>query len=602
MNNMDKNTKQAPFRWQQKGLVAFVSAALLLSAYSFTQADNSKEEADDEFSIVVLPDTQYYTSEKNGGKSDMFPAQTAWITKNRVNEKIAYVIQLGDIVETGDKMPVEWERASKAMYALEAPLPGLPHGIPYGVVVGNHDQAKSQFPISGPTAYYNQYFGVSHFQGRPYYGGHYGNDNDSHYDLFSAAGMDFVVIHVEYDSFDEDMENTDNWVCSILEKYATRKAIIASHYIIENNKTAGTNEKGFARYGKQGERLYHRIKRYPNVFMALCGHVGANGEGYRQDFYAGHSIQTFLSDYQSRPNGGDGLMRLMTFSRKKDLIKVKTFSPFTGVEEKDSDSEFTRPWLHGTNSVRQLDYNNDRITELSFFNKGTWQIQGMKPVHFGKEGDIAIPADYNGDGQTDLAVFNAAGNKFSVQGGKEIQFGLTGDIPVPGDYDGDGFADIAVYRPSNNTWYIKDIQEEKFGTKDGIPVPADYDGDGQTDLAIFRTSNALWQIARLGNVPFGKPGDIPVPGDYDGDGRAEMAVYRPTTREWIIDKMKAPIQLGQTGDIPAPGNYLGDGKMHPAVYRNGKLILTDKIIEMPGAGNGNELLNLPYAIRQAFFK
>ncbi len=71
-----------------------------------------------------------------------------------------------------------------------------------------------------------------------------------------------------------------------------------------------------------------------------------------QDFYAGKSIQTFLSDYQSRPEGGSGLMRIMTFSKKKDLIRVRTFSPYTGVEEKDGDSEFTRPWLYGTNSVR----------------------------------------------------------------------------------------------------------------------------------------------------------------------------------------------------------------------------------------------------------
>ncbi|WP_207425016.1 metallophosphoesterase [Pedobacter sp. SYSU D00535] len=563
-------------------------------------ADTAKEKK--EFSIAVIPDTQYNTKESQGGSNALFTAQTDWIVKNREKENIVYVIHVGDIVDDGDSKPEQWDNAVKALYRLEKPQPGLPYGIPYGLAVGNHDQSPSQFAVTGNTYYFNKYFGVEHFKNRPWYGGNYKNDNDSHYDLFSAGGSDFIVIYIEYDAFDEDQENMNNWAAGLLDKYSDRKAIVVSHYIIGFNKVPGTNLGGEAQFGKQGKRLYDRLKTKPNLFMMLCGHVGDNGEGYRQDTYAGKTVKTFLADYQSRPRGGNGLMRLMKFSPEKDLISVQTLSPDLGTYERDGDSEFVKPWLRESSASRIYDFNNDGKSEIAFYQAGTWHIGGDK-VNFGKEGDIPVPADYLGSGRAELAVYSPAEQVFRIKGLADQPLGEAGDVPLPADYTGDGVADLAVWRPSNATWYIKGQEPRKHGWKESLPVPADYDGDGKAELAVFRYSNHVWYIADLGNVPFGQDGDIPVPGDYNGDGKSEIAVYRPSSGEWLFYNAKTAVKLGKPGDIPVPGDYFGNGRIEPAVYRPASGTVYSASGKQLKAGSTKAaILNLPYPIRSAFFK
>src|SRR5690606_9340183 len=64
--------------------------------------------------------------------------------------------------------------------------------------------------------------------------------------------------------------------------------------------------------------------------------------------------------------------------------------------------------------------------------------------------------DFDGDRKADVSVFRAATGVWyvansGVGGFSVFQFGLDGDQPVPADYDGDGKTDSAVYR--NGLWY-----------------------------------------------------------------------------------------------------------------------------------------------------
>src|SRR5690606_3088539 len=81
-------------------------------------------------------------------------------------------------------------------------------------------------------------------------------------------------------------------------------------------------------------------------------------------------------------------------------------------------------------------------------------------------------------------------------------FGSDGDVAMPADYDGDGKADAAVFRPSTGMWYAirstdGGVTSTQFGAAGDRPVAADYDGDGTDDIAVFRpngTNGAEWWL------------------------------------------------------------------------------------------------------------
>jgi pectate lyase len=158
---------------------------------------------------------------------------------------------------------------------------------------------------------------------------------------------------------------------------------------------------------------------------------------------------------------------------------------------------------------------------------GVWQISGQAAYWYGTTNDIPVPADYNGDGKDDIAVFRESNSTWYIRGVGPSVYGTVGDIPVPADYNGDGKDDIAVFRPSNGTWYIRGVGAFVYGTVGDIPVVGDYNGDGKDDIAVFRPSDGTWYIRGVGAFVYGTRSHIPVLADYNGDGKDDIAIFRP---------------------------------------------------------------------------
>ena len=171
-------------------------------------------------------------------------------------------------------------------------------------------------------------------------------------------------------------------------------------------------------------------------------------------------------------------------------------------------------------------------------------------------------SDFDGDLSSDRSVFRPLeGNWYidrSTNGAYGAHWGIASDKPVPADYDGDGKADVAVWRangfgnPDFSYFFILrssdgTLQQEQFGSASDNPsVVGDWDGDGRADVAVYRngaTAGAQSYFfyrpsASPGTnfrvIPYGVSGDEAVRGDFDGDGRLDATVFRPSNGVWYI--------------------------------------------------------------------
>jgi hypothetical protein len=159
---------------------------------------------------------------------------------------------------------------------------------------------------------YPSYFGTSRFSGKPYYGGRL--DDYNHYFLFTAGGMNFIIVFLQYNPLAAQLD----WADALLKANPDRRGIVVSHAILNVDDTW------------LNQAIYEALKDNPNLFLLLCGHMHTptDGEALRSETFTGKTVHVLLSDYQQFASGGNGWLRILTFDPSAGRINVTAYSPY----------------------------------------------------------------------------------------------------------------------------------------------------------------------------------------------------------------------------------------------------------------------------------
>lgn len=266
------------------------------------------------FSIVVLPDIQYLTLRDPHILEDMID----FILDDQRARDIQFVVQEGDI--THNNTDDEWINATTSF--------GRLHGVvPYSICVGNHDMRDPD--VYRDTGLFNAHFGPSDYAAQPTFAGRRLDDViDDHFHTFRVADVDWVVLSLSWNPRPDALA----WADGVLADHPNHRAIALTHAHLGPDGTRTSI----------GERIWNgALRTHPQVTFVLNGHY-TGGEAARSvgEGDDGNAVQEIFSNYQTRPLGGAGILRVMTLDPDARTVEVETFSPFTGLVLDDDENAF----------------------------------------------------------------------------------------------------------------------------------------------------------------------------------------------------------------------------------------------------------------------
>jgi len=291
-------------------------------------------DSDDDFTIILYPDTQNMVSDNQA----IWQAMNDWVINNKTALNIQAVMSTGDT--TNGNTTTEYEEAVEGWDKIKN------SSLVYVPMVGNHDYGN--IPNRDVTNW-NTYFGTNYFSGKSWFGGAYNNSTDNYYVKFDVGTHKYLVLALEFIPRDDVL----TWAQGVLDDNTDREVILLTHSFLNQDGTRTAHDDpghyGADPYGlgddNDGPRLWEEfIKVNSNIFLIASGHeLYAPLTRVIQDINStGRIVNQVFANYQVEANGGDGYVVLWKFRPSLGKIEMTTYS--TNLDSYDSTGAYTIPY------------------------------------------------------------------------------------------------------------------------------------------------------------------------------------------------------------------------------------------------------------------
>lgn len=295
------------------------------------------------FSLVVLPDTQYYVA----CQSEHLARQVRYVLDHLEQQNIVLVLTVGDL--TDHNSDTEWAFFHQAV----APLF---ERVPLVLTTGNHDHGEEGAARSRGSGLLRT-FGEPPVRSRELLAAtpDGGNWENAYYRL-PVGKATLGVLTLEWSPRDAVV----GWAGEVLDRYPGDRLVFSTHAYLYHDDTRYDWERfgaaqewnprsyGTARIDLErepgpgnwaaegaydGEMLWQRLLRSrPGLFLTLNGHVLVDGQGYlasRGD--RGNLVHQLLMNFQMLADGGSGFLGLLQIEPGGRLLRGFTYSPSLGM-------------------------------------------------------------------------------------------------------------------------------------------------------------------------------------------------------------------------------------------------------------------------------